>query len=129
MSSINDNTSDAFFDQRGRWKEPVNIWENTIEDQVGARQLLQIVQAQMETLPHNFKQIILLREVYKFETAEICNTLNITPVHSRVMLHRARQALYEAVNRYLRKNSQGSAISQSIPSISTPLFNSHTKKR
>lgn len=96
-----DGSTDHLFDNRGMWTQPVANWDNSPEAQVNARKMLKIVQEQMNKLPHNYKEILLLREVYQMDTQEICNVLNITPVHTRVMLHRARQALYQAIDSYI----------------------------
>lgn len=92
-----------YFTKQGSWNQPPNQWENSLEAQVNARQMLEIIRKQMDSLPHNYRQILLMREVYKLETEEICNALKITPVHARVMLHRARQALYKSVDQFLKK--------------------------
>lgn len=102
-----DETMEEMFDHKGFWANPPNIWKHDLEERTNAKQMLAIVQEKMENLPHNYKEIILLREVYKLDTEELCNTLNITPVHARVMLHRARQALYREVEKHLKQTGQG----------------------
>ncbi len=107
VSPREDETMEEFFDNRGHWLNPPNMWDNSPEAHVNARQMLQIVKEQMDMLPHNYRDIILLREVYKMDTEEICNTLEVTSVHARVMLHRARQALYRAVDKHLQQKGRG----------------------
>lgn len=92
-----------YFTKKGRWNAPVFEWDNSPEAHVNARQMLAIVRKQLDNLPHNYRDMLLMREVYKLDTTEICNALDITPVHARVMLHRARQALYKAVDQFLKK--------------------------
>ena len=96
------------FNKRGGWAQPVHVWENSPEAQVDARQMLEIVQSKMNELPHNYRQMLLLREVYQMDTSEICEVLEISPVHARVMLHRARQALYKAVDSYRQQRNDAS---------------------
>ena len=102
VSEDNDPLEDKFT-RLGKWAEDVYAWENSPEAQVDARQMLEIVHRKMNDLPHNYRQMLLLREVYQLDTPEICEILDVTPVHARVMLHRARQALYQAVETYRKQ--------------------------
>jgi RNA polymerase sigma-70 factor (ECF subfamily) len=93
-----------YFTKKGSWAQPIFQWENSPEARVNARQMLTIVRQHIDKLPHNYREMLLMREVYKLDTEEICNALQITPVHARVMLHRARQALYKSIDQHLQRN-------------------------
>lgn len=97
---------EGLFTRRGSWVQPPNTWDNSPEARVDARQMLEIVHEKMNDLPHNYRQILLLREVYQLDTSEVCEILEVTPVHARVMLHRARQALYQAVDKTRRQRGE-----------------------
>lgn len=96
-----DPYADAF-DRGGHWKETPASWGRDPEAQAGARQILHKIRDVIDQLPSNYKEMIMLREIYQMETQEICNVLGITSVHARVMLHRARQALYKLLEETLR---------------------------
>ncbi|MCK6512581.1 sigma-70 family RNA polymerase sigma factor [Myxococcota bacterium] len=90
------------FDRGGHWKETPAAWGHDPEGQAGARQMLHKIRAVIDQLPNNYKEMILLREIYQMDTQEICNVLGITSVHARVLLHRARQALYKLLEETYR---------------------------
>ena len=90
------------FDEKGGWKEPPTTWD-TPERQLDARRMLGVVHQQIQHLPHNYREILLLREIHQLDTEEVCNVLGVSAVHARVMLHRARQALYKLVDEALQQ--------------------------
>ncbi|MEM1007676.1 MAG: sigma-70 family RNA polymerase sigma factor [Myxococcota bacterium] len=90
------------FTHRGKWLEMPEQWSYNPESQADARELLRLVRDLMEELPHNYREILSLKEVYQLETKEICNVLGVSAVHARVMLHRARQSLYQLVEKALK---------------------------
>jgi RNA polymerase sigma-70 factor (ECF subfamily) len=61
-------------------------------------------------LPQRVADVFMLREMDEMETAQICDTLKVSPNNLWVMLHRARMALRECleVNWFKEQSSEGS---------------------
>lgn len=56
-------------------------------------ELLESVRAAVESLPPTYREIVMLRDLAGFDTAEAAEALGISPNLAKVRLHRARQAL------------------------------------
>jgi RNA polymerase sigma-70 factor (ECF subfamily) len=59
------------------------------------------IAAAIEELPANQRAVIMLRDVQGWDSAEVCNALDITEVNQRVLLHRARAKVRNALEDYL----------------------------
>ena len=68
-----------------------------------AQETLELVRAAIEALPPNQRTVILLRDVDGVEAADVCNILQISESNQRVLLHRARAKVQEALARYLKE--------------------------
>jgi RNA polymerase sigma-70 factor (ECF subfamily) len=51
-------------------------------------------------LPERQRNVVTLRDVHGFTNEEICELLDLSPVNQRVLLHRARAALRDALDSY-----------------------------
>lgn len=88
-----DETIDARFDDRGRWRQP----PVDIEKQVFAREARQIIEDCLQKLPPAQRGAFYLREVEERSTPEICKEMRITATNLGVLLFRARNRLRECV--------------------------------
>ncbi len=52
-------------------------------------------------LPEQQQAVIRLRDIEGWTTAEVCNVLGIAETHQRVLLHRARSKVRQALAEYL----------------------------
>jgi RNA polymerase sigma-70 factor (ECF subfamily) len=55
----------------------------------------------IETLPPNQREVIRMRDVLGWSSAEVCNALEISETNQRVLLHRARAKVRSALESYL----------------------------
>lgn len=83
------------FGPDGAWAAPVDAWR--AEEELDAHRMLVLVRSAMDTLPHAYREILLLRETHGMNHAELAETLELSPGNTRIRLHRARQALRVAV--------------------------------
>lgn len=71
------------------------------EDRILSRELRERVGAAIETLPPRQREVIVLRDVEGWAPDEVCNVLGISETNQRVLLHRARVKVRDALAPYL----------------------------
>jgi RNA polymerase sigma-70 factor, ECF subfamily len=59
-----------------------------------------MIAAAIEQLPPTQRVVVQMRDVDGFGADEVCEALDITPVNQRVLLHRGRARVREALERY-----------------------------
>ena len=84
----------------GAWADPPRPWEGSPEDRLLARETLQQVGRAIEALPASQREVIILRDVLGWTSAEARNVLEITETNQRVLLHRARSKVRRALEQY-----------------------------
>ncbi len=91
------------FDERGKWQNPPPDLGGELDRKIDAQRALAQVRRQVDRLPHDLREVFLLREVQGLETDEICAALEITPENLRTRLHRARKKLRAQVVRAIQE--------------------------
>ena len=71
------------------------------ENAASSRDLLRILQAAIDTLPDEFRQVFMLRGVEQLSIAETAELLEIKPATVKTRFHRARRILQEQLQRTL----------------------------
>jgi RNA polymerase sigma-70 factor (ECF subfamily) len=86
----------------GAWSSPPRDLpeERLLASETRAR----IAQA-IDALPASQRAVIMLRDVQGWSSDEVCNALDITEVNQRVLLHRARAKVRNALEDYLASES------------------------
>ena len=90
---------DAQFSESGHYREPVPAWQQP-EGAVEQKQLKVTLDACLARLPVQTRRVFMMREWLGFETDEICARLAISADNCRTVLHRARMALRECLQRH-----------------------------
>lgn len=88
----------AQFDADGKYAERVPAWQQP-ESAEENRQMFTVLEDCVSCLPAQTARVFMMREWLGFETAEICERLHVTAENTRTMLHRARMALRECMQR------------------------------
>jgi RNA polymerase sigma-70 factor (ECF subfamily) len=78
----------------------VQSWDDLPEDSLLADETRERVRAAVESLPANQRTVITLRDVEGWQPAEVCAALEISEANQRVLLHRARGKVRQALERY-----------------------------
>ncbi len=78
--------------------EPV-LWRTPEEDLLAAETRKVVLDA-IEALPPAQREVLVLRDLEALPAAEVCNILGLTDTHQRVLLHRARTRVRNALERY-----------------------------
>ena len=91
--------SDALW--AGHWATPPRRWDGDSEDRLLAGEARTVIDAVIAELPQAQREVIVLRDISQFGSAEVCDLLDITEANQRVLLHRARSRVRAALEKYL----------------------------
>lgn len=85
----------------GGWVTQPRSWGNmTPEQSLLSREFRALVEAAIDALPPNQKEVITLRDVQGWTSEEVCNILGVSETNQRVLLHRARSKVRQALDHY-----------------------------
>jgi RNA polymerase sigma-70 factor (ECF subfamily) len=91
------------FDADGMWRDPPAGWtEETPERLALAAETRAVMEAAVQALPPAQRAVLVLRDEDGLETEEICNLLELTVTNQRVLLHRARARVRQALEEHMR---------------------------
>jgi RNA polymerase sigma-70 factor (ECF subfamily) len=90
-----DDVMESRFDLKGRWRQP----PADIEEGVFGREVREMVQDCLETVPRAQRIAFYLREVEEMQTKEICKKMAVSGTNLGVMLFRARNRLRECLEK------------------------------
>jgi RNA polymerase sigma-70 factor, ECF subfamily len=87
----------ARFGPDGAWSAPPEHWIEEAEDRIEAEKLAVLLKALVDGLPGRQREVVLLRDVEGMSSAEVCQVLAISEANQRVLLHRGRGKLRQAL--------------------------------
>jgi RNA polymerase sigma-70 factor, ECF subfamily len=85
------------FDSGGAWVSPPEHWIEEAEDRIDAGKLAGFLRTAIEDLPDRQRQVVTLRDIEGLTSEEVCSVLEITESNQRVLLHRGRSRLRQAI--------------------------------
>jgi RNA polymerase sigma-70 factor, ECF subfamily len=91
---------DRFLDA-GAWSSPPRPWEGEPVERLLAGEARGVIDGAIEQLPPVQRQVITLRDVEGLPAEEVCDALDLTDGNQRVLLHRARGTVRQALEDYL----------------------------
>ena len=77
-------------------------WDTSPETVTLSNEALRQLDRALSTLPPRQRKVVIMRDVCGMDAEEVCAALNISPANQRVLLHRARAVLREALAGYYR---------------------------
>jgi RNA polymerase sigma-70 factor (ECF subfamily) len=95
-----------FLDQQharwpGHWASPPARWDEVPEEHLNGRETLAALRGAIERLPSMQRQVIVLRDIEGWEPDEVCDLLELSEANQRVLLHRARSKVRQALEEQL----------------------------
>ncbi len=81
------------FQDDGYHVEQFSDWNTPADRLLEREETRATVRACIDQLPHNYRSVLLLRDIEELSTHEAASILAMTPTAVKVRLHRARQAL------------------------------------
>ena len=88
-------------DAAGAWRSIPADWEGLPEDRLLSGETRAVIQSAISQLPEVQRAVIQMRDVDGWSSTEVCNELNISETNQRVLLHRARSKVRQALEAYL----------------------------
>jgi RNA polymerase sigma-70 factor, ECF subfamily len=88
----------------GHWKEgdEPSPFPETPEGSVLGHELVGVARRELDKLPDRQRIVVTLRDVLGFDSAEVCELLDISIANQRVLLHRGRAAVRQVLEDYLK---------------------------
>jgi RNA polymerase sigma-70 factor (ECF subfamily) len=83
------------------WATPPTSWPVTPEGSVLGAEVLDVAGRELEHLPDRQRIVVVLRDVLGYDAEEVSAMLSITPANQRVLLHRGRAHVRQALEDYL----------------------------
>ena len=90
------------FGSDGMWRDGPGSWDNVPESKVLGDETVRLVRLAIDALPPKQREVIVLRDVAGFDATEVSGLLGISAANERVRLHRARAAVRQKLEEYLR---------------------------
>ena len=91
--------AEAAFKPDGHWVEAPRLWDEVHPERiVGGRQLRDVAMEAVGRLPSGQRAVIILRDIEGCDAEDACALLGLTPENQRVLLHRARGRVREAID-------------------------------
>ncbi len=88
---------DANSPLNGHWVEPPPAWKTSPEQILLDKEAMAAVKQAIGELPPAQGTVMLMRDVEGLSSKEVCNALQITATNQRVLLHRARTKVRQAL--------------------------------
>ncbi len=92
----------------GQAKIEIADWSGLPEDQMAQSEMKDLLGRAIGELPEIYKSVILLRDMEELSTQETAQILDVSEDSVKTRLHRARLALRQKLDEYLRMNQGGS---------------------
>jgi RNA polymerase sigma-70 factor (ECF subfamily) len=85
------------FDASGAWSSPPQHWVQDSDDRLFAQSLAQRIEQGLAQLPERQREVVTMRDVDGLSSREVCEVLDISEANQRVLLHRGRSHLRQAL--------------------------------
>jgi RNA polymerase sigma-70 factor, ECF subfamily len=87
----------------GHWKpdDVPSRFPDTPEGSLLGHELVDVARREIDKLPQRQRIVVSLRDMLGFDSAEVCELLDISTANQRVLLHRGRAAVRQVLEDYL----------------------------
>lgn len=89
----------------GHWSSNPARWDGDPVRRAESVETLRAIDAAVRELPEAQAQVMVLRDVAELSSDEVCALLQLSPGNQRVLLHRARARVREALERHFGKGA------------------------
>jgi Sigma-70, region 4/Putative zinc-finger len=85
------------FDDTGHWIAPPEHWTDLADDRLHAAKLAGGIRSAIEDLPERQRPVVTMRDINGMSSNEVCAVLDISEANQRVLLHRGRSKVRQAL--------------------------------
>ena len=85
----------------GGWSDPPRSWGDNPQERLLAAETRGVILDMIGRLPANQRAVITLRDIEGLSAEEVCNVLELSDTNQRVLLHRARSKVRQALEDYM----------------------------
>jgi RNA polymerase sigma-70 factor, ECF subfamily len=87
----------------GHWRpdDVPSAFPDTPEGSALGSELIDVTRRELDRLPERQRAVVTLRDMLGFDSAEVCELLDISTANQRVLLHRGRSAVRQVLEDYL----------------------------
>ena len=98
-----DMISPNHFNERGHWARPPSVWHaDTPDSLLSSTELQAVIDNSLKELPPLQRTVVALRDIQGMDMDSICKILEVSESNGRVLLHRARSYVREAIDKHQR---------------------------
>ncbi len=90
----------------GAWAAPPSPWDEVPDGRLLAGETLAVVQQAVGALPPGQRAVIQMRDLDGFDAPEVCNALGLSETNQRVLLHRARAKVRQALEVHFEESDR-----------------------
>ena len=90
----------------GHWRAYPGNWQRLPDEALTDRETLDVVLSTIHELPSAQRLVITMRDIQGCDADEVCEALDVSEGNQRVLLHRARGSVREALERYLSEDGE-----------------------
>ena len=115
LEAMSEDTSNiaSRFDDTDHWGDPVSPWGADSPDAlISEKQLASCLETAISELPGLQEATLNLKEKQGYSLKEICNILDVSESNVRVLLHRARNRVFQVIDHF---QSTGECCTQIAP--------------
>jgi RNA polymerase sigma-70 factor (ECF subfamily) len=94
----------------GAWRALPVTWPALPEGALLSAEAQEVVREAVADLPEGQRAVIELRDIYGYDSSEVCDALGLTPGNQRVLLHRARASVRQSVEPYFAERSSTAQV-------------------
>ena len=91
----------------GHWASPIRSWGVSAEQITLSGEAMGRIAAEIDRLPEVQRIVVTMRDIDGFDSDEVCETLGISQGNQRVLLHRGRTRVREALADYFDDGASG----------------------
>ena len=100
FSHLGDTVAETPSDGGCAWLSPSHGRTQTPEEDVLAQEVGAMIDKTLERMPPRQAEIVILRDIEGWSAKEACRSLSLTEANQKVLLHRGRKRIREALERY-----------------------------
>ncbi|WP_455206691.1 RNA polymerase sigma factor [Kaarinaea lacus] len=106
LNESGDMISPGHFDERGHWAGSLSVWHaDTPDSLLSSTELKSCIDKALKELPPIQRTVVALRDIQGMDMESICKILDVSETNGRVLLHRARARIREAIDEHQRNQN------------------------